>query len=282
MNYRHAYHAGNFADVMKHIVLIALLDAMKHKPTPFCYIDTHAGSGYYDLSSTETQKTKEYLGGIEKVIKAANPPPLIKRYLHCIHEINERLTQSEHAGLHYYPGSPTITRSLLRSVDKMVVCDLEPQAYQQLKAMFNTDKQVAVHHIDGYLSLKAFLPPVQRRGVILIDPPYESPDEWARLAHTLPFTLKRFETGVFAIWYPIKENRQVAQFQRTLKKEIHRPILDITLTIHPDMPNHLNGCGMIIINPPWQLDEHLKPMCTWLWNVLTINKQGGYSANLLK
>ena len=281
MNYRHSFHAGSFTDVVKHIVLLALLDAMTRKETPFCYIDTHAGTGDYDLLSDDAQKTKEYMGGIEKVIHGENPPPLIKRYIECVHHINSQLTGVKFSSLRYFPGSPVIARYFARAHDRIIACELQPQEYQSLKNTFMHDKRVAVHHMDGFLGLKAFLPPEERRGLILIDPPYENPDEFTRIAHSLPIALKRFETGIYAIWYPIKEKIQVERFYHTLKQQISRPILAIELTTYPDLPSHLNGCGLAIINPPYQFAESIENILPWLWKALTINDQGGYRSFLL-
>jgi 23S rRNA (adenine2030-N6)-methyltransferase len=283
MNYRHAYHAGSYTDVVKHVILTGLIASLAKKAAPFCYIDTHAGTGFYDLLSNAAKKTQEFVGGIEKVIQCANPPALIKQYLDCVHLINNRLSGSaSYSSLRYYPGSPLIARTLARDKERLIACELHLEDYQALRTAFINDKRVAVHHMDGYLGLKAFLPPAEHRGLILIDPPYEDPDEFTRIAHTLPTALKRFETGIYAIWYPIKENQQVERFYRTLTDLIHKPILAIELTIYPDLPNHLNGCGMAIINPPWQFDTTIMETLPWLWKALTINNQGAYSAHLLK
>ena len=282
MNYRHSFHAGNFADVLKHVTQTALLSALQNKEKPFCYIDTHAGTGFYDLSSEQSKKTNEYTGGIEKVIQAEHPPAMVKLYLDCVHQINNRLSGAKFASLQYYPGSPLIARQLLRPHDRIIACELHPEEYQLLKNTFAGDKQVAVHHLDGFLGLKAFLPPNERRGLILIDPPYENPDEYARIVHSLPSALKRFENGIYAIWYPIKEKAAAERFYQTLKKNIPLPILIIELTIYPDLPQHLNGCGLAIINPPWQFEHTVNNFLPWLWKALTINNQGGYHAYLLK
>ncbi len=282
MNYRHAYHAGNFADVIKHIILTALITSLSRKDSPYCYIDTHAGTGYYDLEADQSKKTKEFEGGIEKVIRQDNPPALIRHYLDCVHKINNQLTNTKFSSLRYYPGSPMLARYLSRPHDRIVACELQPQEYRALSSAFAGDKQVAVHHMDGFLGLKAFLPPPERRGLILIDPPYEDPAEFTRIAQTLPVALKRFNTGIYAIWYPIKEKAEVKSFYSALKKSIDLPIYSIELTIYPDLPQHLNGSGMIIINPPWQLEDSMKEILPWLWNSLSINGQGAYNAQLLK
>lgn len=282
MNYKHAYHAGNFADVLKHITLLALLSSLSRKPTPFCYIDTHAGPGYYDLSAEFAAKTKEYAGGIEKIIRADNPPPLIKRYLQSVHQINNKLTQSRYASLRYYPGSPMIARYFIRSSDRIIACELHPQEYQSLKTTFSGDKQVSVHHMDGYLGLKALIPPAEKRGLVLIDPPYENVDEFGRIARTLPHALKKWPQGIYAIWCPIKTHLHLERFYNDLKSSIDQPIFILELTIYPDLPNHLNGCGLTIINPPWQFSGMINEILPWLWNALTINQQGGYRGEMLK
>lgn len=282
MNYRHVYHAGSATDVVKHIILTALVTSLTRKGTPFCYVDTHAGIGYYDLFSEFANKTKEYTQGIERIIAADNPPPLIKCYLDCVHRINNKLTQSKFASLRYYPGSPMVARHFIQAQDRMVMCELHRDDYESLREAFAGDKQVAVHHMDGFLSLKAFLPPPERRGLILIDPPYEDPDEFTHIVQSLPVALKRFETGIYAIWYPIKERAHVLRFYRTLKEKINKPTLVVELTTYPDLPNHLNGCGMVIINPPWQIEITLNETLPWLWKALTINDQGGFSVSLLK
>lgn len=282
MNYKHVYHAGSFADVVKHVFLIALLDSLSRKQTPYCYIDTHAGPGHYDLTSEFASKTKEYAHGIEKIIQADNPPQIIKQYLDYVHRINSQLTGTKFSSLRYYPGSPLIARYMLRPHDRMVACELQPQEYEALRECFAGDKQVAIHHTDGFLGLKAFLPPMERRGLVLIDPPYENPDEFTRIAHSLPTALKRFENGVYAIWYPIKEKVQIERFYRTLKENIQQSILAVELTIYPDLPNHLNGTGLVIINPPWQFNESTQEILPWLWNALTVNNQGFFRTFLLQ
>jgi 23S rRNA (adenine2030-N6)-methyltransferase len=282
MNYRHAYHAGNFADVLKHICIIALIESLTKKEKPFCYLDTHAGAGIYDLLSLETEKTKEYLTGIEKVIACDNPPAIVKTYLDCVHSINNRYSDAEYASLRYYPGSPMLARHFLRGQDRMVLCELHLEEYQTLKKTFGGDKQVAVHHSDGYLGLKAFLPPEEKRGLILIDPPYEDPDEFSRIAQTMPIALKRFAGGIFAIWYPIKEKAHLTRFHHALKENIAQDIFIAELSIYPDLPHHLNGCGMAVINPPWQFDTLMQATLPWLWKALTINNQGAFEAFLLK
>ncbi|HSW69378.1 MAG TPA: 23S rRNA (adenine(2030)-N(6))-methyltransferase RlmJ [Gammaproteobacteria bacterium] len=269
MNYRHTYHAGNIGDVLKHIVLIALIQSLKRKETPFCYLETHAGIGSYDLLADTTQKSREFENGIQKIFNTEHSPDLIQDYITCVKSLNQANT------LRYYPGSPYFVKQLLRSEDRMILSELHPEDFQTLKKFFIREKQIAVHHQDGYQSLKAYLPPKERRGLVLIDPAYEKPNELMQLPKLLAEALKRWETGIFALWYPIKTQEQLKPFYCELTEYIHRPFLRVELCVHSDeIALELNGCGMIIMNPPWQLDEKLEEILPFLWNMLNINKQG--------
>ncbi|EKD73191.1 MAG: Protein containing DUF519 [uncultured bacterium] len=272
MNYRHIYHAGNFADTFKHIILIALIQSLMRKENAFCYLDTHAGIGYYDLYSEFAQKSKEFENGIIKIIAATNPPSLIQDYLTCVKKLN---AASE---LRYYPGSPYFVKCFLRPQDRMILVELHPEDIKTLKHFFKQDKHVAIHHQDGYQSLKAHLPPKERRGLILIDPPYEKSDELLSLPAVLASAIKRFETGIYAVWYPIKNRLQLARFYRELKSNIQRPSLITEFCIHAEAMSaiQLIGCGMVIINPPWQLTPLLEKNLTWLWNTLRTPNQGRF------
>jgi 23S rRNA (adenine2030-N6)-methyltransferase len=270
MNYRHIYHAGSFADAFKHIVLIALTQSFLRKQSPFCFLDIHAGLGIYDLTAAAALKTNEANTGIRKIITAPNPPQLIKDYLACLAEFNENPVD-----IRYYPGSPMFVRQFIRPHDRMVLTELHDETWQELKNNFHHDRRVAVHHQDGYQALKAFLPPKERRGLILIDPPYEKPDELTTATKTLAQTLPRFETGVYALWYPIKDKRSLVRFHQSLKSKINKPVLIAELCTHPeDIATELNGCGIAIVNPPFQTYETLKAVLPWLWNTLSPAKQG--------
>lgn len=276
MNYRHIYHAGNFADVVKHITLIALLDALLKKDTPFCYLDTHAGAGCYDLQSDWANKTKEYSNGIEKIMTdSAELPSLVSRYVDYIRTLNLSLTNEPTT--RYYPGSPLIARHFSRSIDRIITCELQIQQFEALK--INTgyqDKKITMHHMDGFLGLKALLPPLENRGLIFIDPPFEAPDEFNQIIRSLSLALRRFARGVYVVWYPIKEKIILQKFYRSLESTIKFPILITELSIYPDLPYHLNGCGLMIINPPWMIDQTLNNILPWLWKTLSINDQGNY------
>lgn len=274
MNYKHGFHAGNFTDVFKHILLIGLIEDLQRKDKPLCYLDTHGGIGIYDLSSEQALKTKEYESGIEKIIQQENPPQLVKQFLHCVHEINNQRSHAKYASLRYYPGSPLIAKFFARGRDRVIVCELHPEEYQSLRNTFAGEKQVAVHHMDGFLGLKAFLPPPEKRGLVLIDPPYEDTDDYTRIVHSLQSSLKHWAGGVYVVWYPIKEKMVTERFYRSLKANIQQPILAVDLMIYPEIPNHLNGCGLAIINPPYQFDQKIKGIAPWLAQALGIAGAG--------
>ncbi len=277
MNYRHAYHAGNFADTFKHIVLVSLINALKRKENAFCFLDTHAGTGLYDLSDQLPQKSHEYQTGITKIIESPNPPDLISTYLDCVNVLNKK-TQS----LRFYPGSPAIVEHLLRPQDRMILTELHAEDWQTLKNNFHIDKRIAVHHQDAYQALKAFLPPKERRGLVLIDPPYEKSDELSEMSAVLTNALKRWETGIYALWYPIKIRKPIERFHQAVKQNIDKKLLVIELSIYPEnTPTHLNGSGMLIVNPPWKLDEELKSILPWLWKTVSPNNQGRYDVKFL-
>lgn len=277
MNYRHAYHAGNFADVTKHIILVALLKALNQKDAPYCCIDTHAGAGLYDLQSSYAMINKEFEQGILKVAHQKEMPPLVSEYLSAVRLLNNQFSDSLSSSLRYYPGSPLFLRHFLRRQDRLILTELHPEEERSLATLFAKDKHVITRLQDGYQALKAFLPPKERRGLILIDPPFERPSEYSDLLKALDEGLKRFETGVYAIWYPIKDRSTVDRFYRALKAQIKRPFLITELTVYPDTTQiHLNGSGMVIINPPWKLQAVLEETFPWLWKILSQQHQGRF------
>ncbi|HEU5280625.1 MAG TPA: 23S rRNA (adenine(2030)-N(6))-methyltransferase RlmJ [Gammaproteobacteria bacterium] len=277
MNYRHAYHAGNFADVMKHVLLMALIEAMQKKDKPFCVLDTHAGAGIYDLLGEQAKKSGEADAGILRLLSASEPPALVKRYLDLIKTLNPH-----HDTIKLYPGSPKIAADCLRSDDRLIVCELQRDPYASLRDIFHSDKRVAVHHTDGYLGLKAFLPPQEKRGLILIDPPYEASDEFQRIARDVRPALERFATGVYAIWYPIKDKHPIDRLYRSLKQATDNSILTVELSIYPELGDRLTGTGLCIINPPFQFESTIKPVLAWLWKVLSVDGSGAYRAQFQK
>lgn len=267
MNYRHIYHAGNFADVFKHVLLVSLIESLLQKEKPFCYVDTHAGLGFYDLHKRNAQKTREFAGGILKLWNADPTvlPKALTDYLHGVDVLNEAQGTSER----YYPGSPTLVRNLLRPADRMILTELHAEDVLSLKQTFLHDKQVAVHHLDGYQALKAFLPPKPARGLVLIDPPFEKTDEFSQLVQQLQFATKRWATGIFAVWYPIKNSAEVTRFYRDLARSSMGDILCCEFYLPPSETTALQACGMVVINPPWQWEKAVEEILPALCDVLS-------------
>lgn len=276
MNYRHAYHAGNFADVLKHAVLVALLDALKTKPTPFCYIDTHAGSGRYDLKGGEARRTGEADDGVGLLKAATGLPPLLWHWLETIKALNED------GEIRYYPGSPLIAKHLMRPGDSAQLCELQPGEAAALKQLMHGDERMHVHQRDGYEALKALVPPKEKRGLVLIDPPFEAQDaEFRTIEKALKDALQRWPTGIYAIWYPIKLRSHVQPFHRWLSKCGAKRVLMAELLLQSDDASlRLNGAGVAIVNAPWKLDETLRDMLKVLPKLL--GKEGGNAEYKLK
>ncbi len=259
MNYRHAYHAGGFSDVVKHAVLALALSHLRRKDTPFLALDTHAGVGRYDLAGPQAEKTGEWQGGIGRVLASPAPPPALGPYLDVVRRLNPD------GGMRWYPGSPELARTLLRPGDRLSLVELHPEDVAELKRLFAGDRQVGIHHMDGYVALKALLPPPERRGLVLIDPPFEVKDEVERLRAGLGRTLKRWPTGIYLIWYPIKARAAIERFHADIAMLAPPPTLAAELLLRPaDDPFRLNGTGMLIVNPPWQLDQALAELLPWL------------------
>jgi 23S rRNA (adenine2030-N6)-methyltransferase len=251
MNYRHAFHAGNFADVHKHVVLLALLRALTRKDTPLAYVDTHAGAGAYDLGGEAARRTGEAAGGIGRLHDAAGLPAAVADYLDAVRGFD--------AGRGFYPGSPLLAARALRAQDRLLLCELQPPECAALRLAFADDPRAQVMARDGYAALKALLPPRERRGLVLVDPPYEAQEaEFDAIAAALDSAIARFATGVYAVWYPIKRRAALAPFHRWLRGCGLRRVLVSELRIHEDdTPLRLNGSGMAILNTPWQVDGAL-------------------------
>jgi 23S rRNA (adenine2030-N6)-methyltransferase len=244
VNYRHAFHAGNFGDCMKHAVLAWLLRALQRKPAPLFILDTHAGAGRYDLATGPAARTGEWRNGIARLLD--DPPPELADYAGLVRSL----------GL--YPGSPAIAHALLRQADRMACCELHPEDAAALRRHFVGDRQVAVHHRDAWEALGALLPPKERRALVLIDPPFEDPQEFANLASGLATGWQRFRTGVFAAWYPIKQRAPVRQFLADLQQSGMRDIVAAELCLRePVDPPRLKGCGMLVVNPPYRFEQEV-------------------------
>ncbi len=244
MNYRHAFHAGNFGDCMKHALLLALLRALQRKPAPLFVLDTHAGAGRYDFSAPPAQRTNEAAKGILRLLDRV--PPELQDYVAMVRRL----------GL--YPGSPELIRSLLRLDDRLACCEAHPEECASLRRLFRHDRQVAVHQRDAWQALKGLLPPAQKRGLVLIDPPYEEPGEFARVAEGLTLAQSRFPTGVLAAWYPVKHRAPVRALFDGLG--LRNVIAAELMLREPLDPTRLNGCGMLIVNPPYRFEREAQSL----------------------
>ncbi|RWG97787.1 23S rRNA (adenine(2030)-N(6))-methyltransferase RlmJ [Mesorhizobium sp.] len=275
MNYRHAYHAGNFADVVKHAVLSRLVEHLKQKDKAFRAIDTHAGIGRYDLASVEAGKTGEWQGGIGRVSEPRTAA-LLQPYLEAV-----RLENPD-GGLRRYPGSPLIVRHLLRKQDRLTAIELHSEDAARLKAVFAGDIQTRVIELDGWLALGAHLPPKEKRGLVLVDPPFEEEGEFQRLVENLRRAHRRWPGGIYALWYPIKDRKAVAAFRAALKETGIPKLLDIGFEIRPASSEpSLDGSGLVVVNPPFTLEAELRLMLPALHGVLAVEQPSRWTIEWL-
>ncbi|HXL13482.1 MAG TPA: 23S rRNA (adenine(2030)-N(6))-methyltransferase RlmJ [Bradyrhizobium sp.] len=261
MNYRHAFHAGNFADVIKHIVLVRILIYLRDKQAPFRVIDSHAGAGLYDLTSDEARRGGEWLTGIARVMQARFSEatlPLVKPYLDIVRAFNPERE------LKAYPGSPLIARALLRPQDRLTACEVEPTARKRLIEALRRDTQARVVDLDGWMALPAFVPPNERRGLVLIDPPYEQKDEFERLAEGFAQAFAKWPTGSYLLWYPVKSRRATDDLARHVADVTGAgtpagKCLRLEFSAAPQAAEPgLTSAGLLIVNPPWTLANELK------------------------
>ena len=267
MNYRHAYHAGNFADVVKHAVLCRVLVHLRDKPAAFRVIDTHAGAGRYDLAGPEAGKTQEWQGGIDRLMRAELAAPvraLLAPYLDAVAALNPD------GKLATYPGSPALAKASLRWQDRLIACELEPNAADALEHELAGDARAKAIAIDGWTALNAYVPPPERRGIVLIDPPFEQEDEFAQLARGLESAHRKWAQGTFLVWYPIKTREQPDALARRLRRTGIAKILRIEINVTAGRAdNRLAGCGLIVVNPPWTLAGELGTMLPALAAILS-------------
>jgi 23S rRNA (adenine2030-N6)-methyltransferase len=271
MNYQHAFHAGNFADVHKHIVLTRVLDYLRQKPAAFRVVDTHAGAGRYDLLGPQAARSGEWRDGIGRLLAmprsgAAGTDPaqaLIAPYLDIVAALNPGGT------LRHYPGSPLIVKALLRRQDRLIACELEPNAATSLKAVLHGDARAKALAIDGWMALFANIPPKERRGLIVIDPPYEESVEFARLSDTLVQAHRKWPSGLYLLWYPIKAREAPDALARRLRRLSVPKVLRCEFTIAPlRADGALAGSGLIIVNPPFPLERELRVLLPALTRLL--------------
>jgi len=255
VNYRHIYHAGNFADVFKHAVLTRIVCHLKNKDKAFRVIDTHAGPGLYDLSAAEAEKTGEWKQGIGRLLETAIPDKagvLLAPYLNVVRDLFEGTP-------HLYPGSPKLVRALLRRQDRLSAIELHPRDHDSLQRLFNGDFQARIIALDGWLALGAHVPPKERRGLVLVDPPFEKDGEFDRMVDGLARAHRRWSTGIYMLWYPIKADSRLETFHDKLRALGIRRILCAELTVlDPSRTTKLAGSGLVVVNPPFTLERELK------------------------
>ncbi|WP_068086267.1 23S rRNA (adenine(2030)-N(6))-methyltransferase RlmJ [Polycladidibacter stylochi] len=283
MNYRHIYHAGNIGDVLKHIVQANIIRYLQKKEAPFRVFDTHAGIGLYDLTSEEAQKTGEWQAGVGKVLTAkqekkipASVEAVLAPWLTTITDMNEQGT------ITCYPGSPEISRRLLRKQDRLTLTELHPNDFEQLKHNFGGDKKTKLIQLDAWLALGSFLPPRERRGLVLVDPAYEVEDEFERLEQATAKAYKKWATGVYALWFPVKDPRSVKRLSQGLKAKGVKNLLSVELSagrISPDQP--MRSSGMFIINPPYTLKQQLDCALPWLTKCLAQSNEAYFKLEQL-
>lgn len=280
MNYSHAFHAGNFADVMKHVIVTRLVEYLKKKDAAFRVIDTHAGIGKYDLTGEIAKRSPEWVDGIGKLLQGGLPQKaqaLAEPYLKVIAELNPG------EKLETYPGSPLLVRKLFRPQDRLSALELHPEYAKRLGTLFEGDVQVRVIHLDGWLSLNAHVPPKEKRGLVLVDPPFEERGEFARLVDGLVKAHGKFATGVYALWYPLKDTRAVHDFISALRDTGIPKMLRAELSIRPaSNPPRLHGSGMILVNPPFTLEGELRVLLPALAQLLGDPGQGRHKLEWLR
>ncbi|MDY0136554.1 MAG: 23S rRNA (adenine(2030)-N(6))-methyltransferase RlmJ [Thiomicrospira sp.] len=279
LSYQHGFHAGNYADVLKHLVLVNILDYMTQKDKPLLYVDTHAGAGGYALASAQAQKTAEYRQGIGRIWQCDEAPQGLASYLAVVEAFNQSAGSA--ADLGFYPGSPWIAQHLLRPSDRLQLFELHPKEYALLAQAIEKRRGVQLLHQDGFQGLLAALPPKERRGLVLMDPPYEIKTDYAQVVSALCQAYKRFATGTYAIWYPVVERARINQLEKALKNSGIRAIDLYELAIAPDTSARgMTASGMIVINPPWVLKNQMNTLLPWLCQRLA-EGQGFYRIETL-
>lgn len=278
LSYRHAFHAGNYADVVKHLIVNLIMESLCKKETPFCYVDSHAGIAFYDLGSEFAQKTGEFKDGIQLLWQLPETAihPLAATYMHTLQAFNPG------NNLNLYLGSPAFARHFLRPQDSMSLMELHPQDVELLKKGFKGDKQVHIHQRDAFEGLLALLPPLQKRGLVLIDPSYELKQDYSEVVETLKAAHKRWQQGIYALWYPMLNGKPHEQMLKKLANSGIKKILVAELSRESShTPRAMYGTGMVIINPPYQLDEKLQELLPWLWSILSPQQEGKWQVEWL-
>jgi len=279
MNYRHSYHAGNFADVLKHVLQCVALEYLQQKDKPFWLLDTHAGIGMYDLAGEQAQKTGEFAQGIARLLKRSDLPEAVQHYVDSVVELNAP------EDLRWYPGSPWLAAQHLRPQDQLVLCEMHPQdanaLAENVRSDFPAARQIKVlEATNGYAAVKALVPPPQKRGMVLIDPPFEQRDEFEQVVKTLQEGIRRWATGIYAVWYPIKDPLVVGDFHQQVKAKTGAEkvfVVDLLIRSAQDR-SQLNGCGMLFVNPPYGLTQQIHGIMDFLTPLLAQDSGAEYQA----
>lgn len=278
VNYQHDFHAGNFADVLKHAVLCRVLHYLRDKPAAFRVIDTHAGSGLYDLAGEKALRGGEWQDGIGKLLAAKIPEAtaaLLSPYLEVVRALNDR------DRLRVYPGSPALARAWLRAQDRLIACELEPKASSSLSRNLQGDARIKTLRIDGWTAMNAYVPPKERRGLVLVDPSFEVDNDFSRLASGLAAAHRKWATGIYILWYPIKGRREADAFAKQVRRLEIRALRAELLVGPPSDQNRLNGAGLVIVNPPWTLENELSALLPALSTILGRTGKGGFRLDWL-
>ncbi|RRJ83949.1 23S rRNA (adenine(2030)-N(6))-methyltransferase RlmJ [Aestuariirhabdus litorea] len=274
LSYRHSFHAGNFADLLKHIVLVEVLEHLCKKEKPFDYIDTHAGAGLYNLASAEASKLVEYRNGIGRLIPSEWPQ--LARYFEVVNALNPE------GGLRFYPGSPLIARQFLRARDNAWLYELHPEDVERLKGNTRGNRRIRVFCEDGLKGLQAHLPPASRRALVLIDPSYELKSDYEQVVKALQAAHRKFATGVYALWYPVVERERINQLETSLQGSGIRNIQRFELGLRADTEGRgMTASGMILINPPWGLFDKLAGLLPKLAQAVGEQGEGNYRCDTL-
>lgn len=274
MNYRHAFHAGNFADVFKHALLARILVYLARKDAPMRYLDTHAGVGRYDLAGEESERTGEWRDGIARVLRQTPPPQvaeLLEPWLATLGPADADMRPAT------YPGSPALAQALTRPQDRLTLCELHPQDRAALTRALGRDRRVKTIEIDGYMALKAYVPPPERRGLVLVDPPFEAPDEFGRVGDAFEVAFAKWPGGVYALWHPLKDAGAADRFVARVARIARGRALRLELSVaRPAREGRLVGNGMVVVNPPFVLEAEARALLPWLADVLAQAPGGGF------
>ena len=268
LSYRHMYHAGNFADVFKHALLVRLLNSLSSKDKPYAYIDTHAGIGRYELAHAWAQKAREYENGIARLWSAKHVEPLLAPYLDAVR------AENPDGKLRYYPGSPLIAKRFMRPVDRMVLNELNKVDFEELASVFARQKRVSLQLMDAYDALRAHVPPPEKRGLVLIDSSFDRARELDRIVKALKEAHARWSSGIYAVWYPLLEPAPMKDFHAAIQRSGIRKVLRLEIVVRNETDNFIPGCGMLVVNPPWHFYEEGEKIVSWLAPVLGIDGPG--------